>query len=229
MACERVQKWQTTYSIKSLQLSKDDSGKSFAFLVWAVYLSLARKLPRMSTDGSELPPVEKTLDATNSKDAMKFWHGMVNGSDSIAGSSENAVAYRSLLKNFLSMFLSAFQVSDFAVNNRLADVLGGLLKGQTSLCDSFWEASDDLELPLHSFLNTVRSLFPLQVIPLLNLLHCAICTEYSAQAALYYLHRLPNITWLHQLQSASNRQHSDGLISLEEPMELYEGSVDKLV
>eukprot|EP00958_Prasinococcus_capsulatus_P017834 scaffold2045_cov404-Prasinococcus_capsulatus_cf.AAC.27 len=225
-----LETWSTNGSQQSSQADHCGGARAFVLLAWAVYLSLASKLPNKPNEGDDLPDTQKALAATDTSDAMRFWTSMVCEGEIFESKGHgHTVAYLSLVKNFLSMFLSAFQANDSALSNTLACLLGRLLSGQPTLCDGFWEGSDDLELPLHALLNTVRSHFPLQVLPLFNLLGSAMCTEFSAQSALFYLHRLPNVTWLHRYPALSIARHGNDLVTLEEPVELHIGSIEELL
>lgn len=149
--------------------------------------------------------------------------------------------YRSVILHLLSATVAAFSVSPHSLAaaelEAFVAVVAALMDGQPELCDAFWEAASPEELedergaasgallmPLVSFLDATRGLFPAAPLPLLSLLSGLAQGAPAAVHAYIYLKELPGLTVLHDgaavFASVGREDGSGELVTTRQPLAL---------
>jgi hypothetical protein len=105
------------------------------------------------------------------------------------------LAYGSILKGFLTLFVVTQNVSTLPNRHTLVSCFARLFASSEDLAVQFWE--QDYPLPeRRSLLDTTRRAFPVEFHPLIELLLALSSGSKSAQYALRYMEQLPTCTTL---------------------------------
>ena len=144
-------------------------------LAWSVSQQLKRVLNPLHSGKGDLSPDQIAAGAISQGGLGRLLFAL---KEEVIGQSVDATAFHSVLKNFCSALLVAFELNPRRLGQDLLDVLtqilSHVLSGEPALVEQFWEEEYILDQPLRNFLGECQQLFPTLPIPYMRLLQ-ALC------------------------------------------------------
>ncbi|QDZ19825.1 putative nuclear pore complex protein [Chloropicon primus] len=159
-------------------------GQPHFTLVWAVSQQLKHVLnSKHAKVGSNVEQVASNSISHGALDRLVFAL-----SDDVVRSGTDSTAYHSVLKNFSSALLVAFELTPKRLPHNVLDALTSILvmtlSGEPALVEQFWDEDYALDQPIRNFLGECQQLFPTLPIPYMRLLQALCEAVHEASANL---------------------------------------------
>ncbi|CAA6655958.1 unnamed protein product [Spirodela intermedia] len=197
-------------------------------LAWGVFLYLVLSLP----DKQDYHPLMAT-------DIMGYvQNATVNGpfvylmeilqGDFVLNSDGPVSGYLSVLKTFISAFITCFQIADQSESNTLElilDILCKIYRGEESLCKQFWDRDSFIDKPIRSFLYSLEIDFPYNIL-VVRLLSALCEGPWPAKCVFNFLCNMTYTTSLYEVPGGCRTLSSD--MTVVAPHLLYVESFDVL-
>ncbi|CAA7391364.1 unnamed protein product [Spirodela intermedia] len=197
-------------------------------LAWGVFLYLVLSLP----DKQDYHPLMAT-------DIMGYvQNATVNGpfvylveilqGDFVLNSDGPVSGYLSVLKTFISAFITCFQIADQSESNTLElilEILCKIYRGEESLCKQFWDRDSFIDKPIRSFLYSLEIDFPYNIL-VVRLLSALCEGPWPAKCVFNFLCNMTYTTSLYEVPGGCRTLSSD--MTVVAPHLLYVESFDVL-
>ncbi|XP_078448301.1 nucleoporin (DUF3414) isoform X2 [Wolffia australiana] len=183
-------------------------------LSWGVFLSLLISLPEKEEYCPVLAiDIPGYIQNANVCGSFIYLMEVLQG-DLMLNSEGPVSGYLSVLKTFISAFVTCFEIIDQSegnISDLILEILCKIYRGEESLCKQFWDRDSFIDQPIRSFLYSLETEFPYNtsVMCLLS----ALCEgPWPAECVFNFLSSMTFITSPYEVSNGCREWSSDMII-----------------